>query len=175
MSEPIRVVCDGCGKTIRAPAHYLGQTAPCPGCSTPVRIERQFRALGRGGDILPEPEPPPATSPLDTKPCPYCAETIKTAAKKCRFCGELLDHGLRLDRLEARGGRGVSGSGLAMVLSFVVPGLGQVYNGKVLVGILWLLLVVIGYSAFVLPGLLLHICCVIHAGGGSVVSAVKNL
>ncbi|WP_420630642.1 hypothetical protein [Candidatus Leptofilum sp.] len=27
----------------------------------------------------------------DTKECPFCAETIKTAAMKCRFCGEWLD------------------------------------------------------------------------------------
>lgn len=26
----------------------------------------------------------------ETKECPMCAETIKSAAKKCRFCGHLL-------------------------------------------------------------------------------------
>ena len=30
----------------------------------------------------------------DTKQCPYCAETIKKMAKKCRFCHEVLDEAI---------------------------------------------------------------------------------
>jgi hypothetical protein len=43
------------------------------------------RALSR---LLSSAELPPAGN--DTKPCPWCAETIKTAARVCRFCGKEL-------------------------------------------------------------------------------------
>lgn len=32
------------------------------------------------------------------RPCPSCGEQIKAAAKKCKFCGEFLDAGLRAQR-----------------------------------------------------------------------------
>ncbi|MGB8931157.1 MAG: hypothetical protein WCC48_07920 [Anaeromyxobacteraceae bacterium] len=34
---------------------------------------------------------PAASDPAPTRACPFCAETIKAAAKVCRFCGRELD------------------------------------------------------------------------------------
>jgi TM2 domain-containing membrane protein YozV len=72
-----------------------------------------------------------------TKTCPSCAETILAAAKKCKHCGEFLD------RPTAYASYAVSdepqGNGTAAVLSFFVPGLGQIYKGQIRNGIFWLL------------------------------------
>lgn len=56
--------------------------------------------------------------------------------------------------------------GVAAVLSFLVPGLGQMYKGQVLNGFAWFAIVVIGYIALIVPGVLLHFCCVIGAASG---------
>lgn len=46
---------------------------------------------------------------------------------------------------------------LAGILSFLVPGLGQIYMGKIWRGIGWFFLVAIGYVCFVLPGVIFWI------------------
>ena len=57
--------------------------------------------------------------------------------------------------------------GLAAVLSFFVPGLGQLYKGQILNGIVWFFFVCMGYVALILPGLVLHFFCVLGALSGN--------
>ena len=50
--------------------------------------------------------------------------------------------------------------GIAAVLSVVVPGLGQLYSGRLLPGGLWFLGTALAYSAVLLPGFLVHAFCI---------------
>jgi len=52
---------------------------------------------------------------------------------------------------------------VAAVLSLVIPGAGQIYKGKIAVGVAWLVFTVLGYLTLVLPGMLLHFICIFHA------------
>jgi TM2 domain-containing membrane protein YozV len=56
---------------------------------------------------------------------------------------------------------------IAAVLSVFIPGAGQIYKGKTLIGIAWLVFTVLGYLTLVLPGMLLHFVCVFHAAAMS--------
>jgi TM2 domain-containing membrane protein YozV len=49
------------------------------------------------------------------------------------------------------------------LLSFFLPGLGQMCQKRVGSGIAWLLGTMIGYLIFFIPGLVLHIACVVDA------------
>jgi TM2 domain-containing membrane protein YozV len=53
--------------------------------------------------------------------------------------------------------------GVAAVLSLVIPGAGQMYKGQVGAGFGWLIGTVAGYCVFVIPGLILHITCIVKA------------
>jgi TM2 domain-containing membrane protein YozV len=57
--------------------------------------------------------------------------------------------------------------GLAAVLSFFVPGLGQLYKGQFINGVFWFVFVSLGYVALILPGLILHFFCVLGALSGN--------
>ena len=55
---------------------------------------------------------------------------------------------------------------MAMLLSFFIPGLGQLYKGQLLNGFVWFVVVAGGYFLLVIPGLALHLCCIVGAGMG---------
>lgn len=57
--------------------------------------------------------------------------------------------------------------GVAAVLSFFIPGLGQMYKGQVFNGLAWLAVTVVGYVALVVPGIILHLCCIVGAASGN--------
>jgi hypothetical protein len=50
--------------------------------------------------------------------------------------------------------------GISAVLSVVVPGLGQIYSGRLLAGALWFVGTAAAYSAVLIPGFLVHAFCV---------------
>ncbi|MBN7811896.1 hypothetical protein J0A68_13155 [Algoriphagus sp. H41] len=51
----------------------------------------------------------------------------------------------------------------AAFLSFLIPGWGQMRRGRRIEGLIWLIAVVAGYFLFILPGLILHVLCMIEA------------
>ena len=56
--------------------------------------------------------------------------------------------------------------GLAAVLSVFMPGAGQLYAGRMVGALLWFLAVSAGYY-LVLPGLILHVFCVVSAASSA--------
>lgn len=52
---------------------------------------------------------------------------------------------------------------IASLMSFLVPGLGHLASGRVTSGLVWMIIVCLGYVAFIVPGIILHILCVIDA------------
>ena len=113
------------------------------------------------------------------KQCPFCAETVLAEAKKCRYCGEIIDEPLRA--LLTANAQPRWNPGIAAVLSLAVPGAGQLYKYQVELGFRWFKIVVGVYilgvfihgltyssaSLIFFIGLVLHLGCVYDAAKNS--------
>jgi hypothetical protein len=151
----------------------------------------QQQATGYGTTAGPSPGMPGGPSG-QTMPCPLCSEIILVGAKKCKHCHEYLDFVMREQKaqqvqlnqlsvalspvaqvqLQQQREREAqqqlqqwtnTSATQAALLSFFVPGLGQMCSGRVPAGLLWMMFTCLGYVCFIVPGIVLHILCVINA------------
>lgn len=96
--------------------------------------------------------------------CPMCRHQISPQAAACPSCGHPLRSGgeqtVRYE-IAPQWNRGI-----AAVLSFFIPGAGQIYKGQVIGGFAWLIAVTVGYVMLWIPGAILHFFCVLTAATG---------
>jgi hypothetical protein len=117
------------------------------------------------------PRPVLAVPGSDVASCPYCGESILAVAKKCKHCGEILDPTLRpaAGPLQVNVGfqpavyRPRANAGVAALLTALFPGAGHIYCGEVAAGLGWFMATFLGYIALIVPGIIIHICCIVAA------------
>jgi hypothetical protein len=89
--------------------------------------------------------------------CARCGQPIVVPqAQFCKSCGAPL---ARFRLLRRNPGFNPI---VALVLS-IIPGLGQMYRGKPLRGVLWFLFVALAYGAGPIPGFFIHLICASNA------------
>jgi hypothetical protein len=116
------IACPLCGAKFRTPDYAFGRIFKCPKCGKSITINAAPNQPTPVEPVSPFREPtPPDDVPVlelaspsddipvlelaheeDTKACPFCAETIRAAAKKCKHCDEMIDESLDAAEKEKR-------------------------------------------------------------------------
>ena len=172
--------CPNCSEWLKSPIAEAGTEDSCPECGTEfivpgiqqrndidsrMELDRQRKKKAPVDPVVTKqawPSPPPKPKPT-TKACDFCAEKILVEAKKCKHCGEFLD-GSRQSKNANQIALKTRESGMASLLSLLLPGAGQMYKGQALNGLAWMAVVLVAYLCLWWLGVLFHLCCVIGAG-----------
>lgn len=106
--------------------------------------------------------------------CRECGKQVSSEAPSCPHCGVprpvLTEEDWHMEQLAH--GHGVVdyarvkpsfNPGIAAVLSFFIPGAGQIYRGKIAAGLLWFIFTAAGYAMLIVPGIFLHLLCIFNA------------
>jgi hypothetical protein len=73
--------CDVCRYSRPVPEEYAGRKVRCAQCAAVTLV--------RNGEAKAEAAAPP-------KQCPFCLEPVQAEARKCRWCGEIIDRDLAI-------------------------------------------------------------------------------
>lgn len=183
---PLTVTCPTCLQSGRVPDDSQGRSVKCPKCGG------RFNAIGNPpakDNVADVPPPLPPAEWLYTRSGqqhgPVSFMVLKgmaesghlahtdmvwkkgtpewvTASSVGIFHGIIVPPKLPKTAGETQKVQGRNG-GVAAVLSFLIPGLGQMYKGEIFYGFFWMILVTIGYVCLIVPGVILHIMCVVFA------------
>jgi TM2 domain-containing membrane protein YozV len=86
-----------------------------------------------------------------TKFCSNCGKSIDEKAEICPHCGVRVKEAPTHTHVEKKS------TGIAAVLSFLIPGLGQIYNGQIGKGILFIIVgVILFLTIFIFIGIILY-------------------
>lgn len=97
--------------------------------------------------------------------CPACGKSISIQAASCPHCGHPMMSS-PVPQVIMTQKVPLWNPGIAALLSFIIPGVGQMYKGQVLNGIVWMFVVGAGYLCLLIPGMILHLCCIVGAAMG---------
>jgi TM2 domain-containing membrane protein YozV/RNA polymerase subunit RPABC4/transcription elongation factor Spt4 len=138
------VFCPNCGKEVQAGASF------CPSCGKAISAQ----APPVGG------VPPTAVPTYPIKYCNTCGAQIALQAEFCPKCGSRISPQQAIVQLQPPSQFPTQpvqrkNEGIAAVLSFLFTGLGQIYNGQIAKGILFVVVgIVFAGLIFVLIGIL---------------------